>query len=100
MRQSSRDNCTNSVDCVTKDIDVYAAENQEPEAVNKDGEGNWTRGRRGITFGSAESRVNAATRNAVARLHQNLGHPCRDDLTKMLHTAGASDGAVLASKHL
>ena len=37
---------------------------------------------------------------ALRRVHQNLGHPRREDLVRHLRLAGASDGAIKAAQQL
>ncbi|CAE7565416.1 RE1 [Symbiodinium sp. CCMP2592] len=54
-------------------------------------------GAAGITF---DKKVPKDTAAALRRLHQNLGHPAREDLVRHLHLAGADKDVIKAAKSL
>ncbi|CAE6965701.1 RE1 [Symbiodinium sp. CCMP2592] len=54
-------------------------------------------GAAGITFDKKVPKDIAA---ALRRLHQNLGHPAREDLVRHLHLAGADKDVIKAAKSL
>ena len=57
-------------------------------------------GARAISFGDQEAQLPAATKQALRRLHQNMGHPANADLARSLRLAGASEQAVRGAKAL
>ena len=54
-------------------------------------------GAAGITF---DKKVPSDMAAALRRLHQNLGHPAREDLVRHLHHAGADRDVIKAAKSL
>lgn len=54
----------------------------------------------GITFGDAAKDVPQATKSALSQMHQNLGHPSREDFVRCLRLGGADEQAVLGARHL
>ncbi|CAK0838337.1 unnamed protein product [Prorocentrum cordatum] len=57
-------------------------------------------GSRAISFGEKAGILPLEVRSHLRRLHQNLGHPLKDDLARNLRLNGADDALVRGAKHL
>ena len=80
----------------TTNEEAYVAEGGEDQAVPGDG-GAIPEGAAGITF---DKKVPPDMAAALRRLHQNLGHPAKEDLVRHLHHAGADRDVIKAAKSL
>ncbi|CAE7610734.1 RE2 [Symbiodinium sp. CCMP2592] len=69
----------------------------EGESGREPGEEQLREGAAGITF---DKKVPKDVAAALRRLHQNLGHPAREDLVRHLHLAGADKDVIKAAKSL
>ncbi|CAE7394818.1 RE1 [Symbiodinium sp. CCMP2592] len=69
----------------------------EGEAQGEREELPFREGAAGITF---DKKVPKDVAAALRRLHQNLGHPAREDLVRHLHLAGADKEVIKAAKSL
>ncbi|CAE7255000.1 RE2 [Symbiodinium sp. CCMP2592] len=69
----------------------------EGESGRELGEQQLREGAAGITF---DKKVPKDVAAALRRLHQNLGHPAREDLVRHLHLAGADKDVIKAAKSL
>ncbi|CAE7241874.1 GIP [Symbiodinium sp. KB8] len=76
--------------------EVYVAEGGEDQAIPGGG-GVVLEGAAGITF---DKKVPPDMAAALRRLHQNLGHPAKEDLVRHLHHAGADRDVIKAAKSL
>ncbi|CAE7812395.1 Faim2 [Symbiodinium sp. CCMP2592] len=81
----------------TSSTGAFANHMAEGEAREERDEQPLREGAAGITFDKKVSRDVAA---ALRRLHQNLGHPAREDLVRHLHLAGADKEVIKAAKSL
>ena len=76
--------------------EAYVAEGEVDEGGRAEVE-RLREGAAGITF---DKKVPSDMAAALRRLHQNLGHPAREDLVRHLHHAGADRDVIKAAKSL
>ena len=87
----------------TSSVDVYVAEGVEDpagEAPGKEEPDAEFLGAKGITFGDGEARYKKELLSTLRRMHQNLGHPSREDFLRALRLGGASNEDIEAARCL
>ena len=94
-----------SDEAVKEKMEAYLKDKVENAYVVEAGKENTTGVEEGLRGASAisfrdEKNISSEVKTALRRLHQNLGHPDRDDLARHLRMAGAGPEVIQAVKRM